>query len=483
MAGAGSPGAGSRWRVFVSHTSELRNFPAGAKSYIAEAERAISAAGHVVVDMADFPATDQPAADLCADRVRGCDVYVGVLGTRYGSPVRDKSEVSYTELEFDAATAAGLPRLVFVLDTDAADVGIPLAQLIDHAFGARQEAFRRRVQASGLVTQSFASPDQLGRVVERSLRELAAAHRDAGPLPPDSVLRVWNVPARNPGFTGRDELLAAVRERLLAGDTAVVQALQGMGGVGKTQLAIEYAHRFAELRPGLVGQCRAGRADRRPVRRPGAALGCVQPGAGTEAVRAAVLAELRQRGRWLLVFDNAEDPADLRLAAGRERARADHLPERGWAESPRRSRSTCWPGPNRSRSLQRRVPRLVRGRCGPARRPARRPAAGDRPGGRLHGRHRHTAGQYLDLLQTRAGQLLDQGAPGLLPAVAGGRHPADRDRLDDQDPAAAELASLCAFLAPEPIPEDLFTGAAGDCPASSPPGLPTRWPGGRPWPS
>ena len=124
-------------------------------------------------------------------------------------------------------------------------MGIPLAQLIDHAFGARQEAFRRRVQASGLVTQSFASPDELGRLVERSLRELAAARRDAGPLPPDSVLRVWNIPARNPGFTGRDGLLAAVRERLLAGDAAVVQALQGMGGVGKTQLAIEYAHRFA----------------------------------------------------------------------------------------------------------------------------------------------------------------------------------------------------------------------------------------------
>jgi hypothetical protein len=109
-----------------------------------------------------------------------------------------------------------------------------VAQLTDHAFGARQEAFRSRVQASGLVIQSFASPDELGRVVERSLRELAAARQDAGPLPPDSVLRMWNVPPRNPGFTGRESLLAAVRDRLLAGDMAVAQALQGMGGVGKT---------------------------------------------------------------------------------------------------------------------------------------------------------------------------------------------------------------------------------------------------------
>src|SRR5260370_753111 len=67
----------------------------------------------------------------------------------------------------------------------------------------------------------------------------------AGPRPPGSVPRVWNIPARNPGFTGRDGLLEAVRERLLAGDRAVVQALHGMGGVGKTQLAAEYAYRFA----------------------------------------------------------------------------------------------------------------------------------------------------------------------------------------------------------------------------------------------
>ena len=66
------------WRVFVSHTAELR-------PYLTAVERAISAAGHVVVEMAGFPASADTSADLCAARVRECDVYLGVLGTRYGS--------------------------------------------------------------------------------------------------------------------------------------------------------------------------------------------------------------------------------------------------------------------------------------------------------------------------------------------------------------------------------------------------------------
>jgi hypothetical protein len=75
--------------------------------------------------------------------MRNCRVYIGVLGTRYGSPVKDRPELSYTELEFETATEAGLHRLMFMLDTGAEDVGIPPTRLIDLAFGARQEEFRR----------------------------------------------------------------------------------------------------------------------------------------------------------------------------------------------------------------------------------------------------------------------------------------------------------------------------------------------------
>src|SRR4051794_4323296 len=64
-----------------------------------------------------------------------------------------------------------------------------------------------------------------------------------GPAPPDkpgfagSVPGVWRVPPRNPRFTGRDGMLTELRRRLRAGEaTLVVQALYGLGGVGKTQL-------------------------------------------------------------------------------------------------------------------------------------------------------------------------------------------------------------------------------------------------------
>ena len=246
MAGLAGSGNDARWRVFISHTSELREFPKET-SYVAAVERAVAAAGHVIVDMREFPAADQAPAELCAERVRGCDVYVGILGTRYGSPVRGRPEVSYTELEFDTATGADKDRLVFLLDTEADDVGIPLSRSTDREFGDRQDAFRRRVQDSKLVTQSFASPDGLQLLVERSLRDLAGTRARIGsgiqreqipaePQPVRALKFVNPPPATAPAWFQDRQVETGLLARYVTDQGIRLATVTGRGGIGKTAM-------------------------------------------------------------------------------------------------------------------------------------------------------------------------------------------------------------------------------------------------------
>jgi tetratricopeptide (TPR) repeat protein len=125
---------------------------------------------------------------------------------------------------------------------------------------------------------------------------------------------ITNLPARNPNFSGRDDLLEELHADLQAGSAAAVVptgAVHGLGGVGKTELALEYAHRFAsdyDIVWWIAAELpTSATADLATLAQE---LG-IEQAADQDEMVAMLFKELRGRLRWLLVYDNAERPERL----------------------------------------------------------------------------------------------------------------------------------------------------------------------------
>ena len=119
---------------------------------------------------------------------------------------------------------------------------------------------------------------------------------------------------RNPHFTGRDELLSLLNERLR--DTSAKKynhrvAIYGMGGVGKTQLAIEYVHRNETKYDSIFWISSADQAALlsgfQEIARITGCVPNVDANSKPAEVAKAVLMWLPKHDGWLLVMDNMDE--------------------------------------------------------------------------------------------------------------------------------------------------------------------------------
>ncbi|MGW5585921.1 FxSxx-COOH system tetratricopeptide repeat protein [Streptomyces sp. NPDC003857] len=286
----------------------------------------------------------------------------------------------------------------------------------------------------------------------------------AGPRFPGNTPAHWNAPLRNSTFTGRNLILDRVRDDLAGSMSGVVpqpQALFGLGGVGKTQVAIEYVHRFMADYD-LVWWTSAEHEDNvvASLAELGARIGA--PGGEDMTLASQEAVQMLARGlptkRWILVFDNADDPAWL----------TRYFPQGGGGHILVTSRNQAWAQQGTSVPIEvflreESVEHLTRRASGLTTTEADQVAnaVGDLPLAveQTAAWLAETATPIEDYLQQLAEQTTD---------VLALNQPADYShsvaatwnisiaRLAERSPASVRLLQLCAFLAPEPISSHLL---------------------------
>ncbi|WP_062433989.1 FxSxx-COOH system tetratricopeptide repeat protein [Herbidospora daliensis] len=274
---------------------------------------------------------------------------------------------------------------------------------------------------------------------------------------------IWGkVPQRNKNFTGREDLLGRLRDEIRSESPTVLYTLQGWGGVGKTVLAIEYAWRYGgdyDLvwwvpadQPVLIRSTLAALAPE---------LGLPPASAtGIDEAAASVLKALRRGdpvANWLIIFDNAEKPADL----------ADVIPN-GGGHVLITSRNQDWQTLaemvtvevfDRAESIAFLKKRVKGVQEEDTKRLAEQ--LGDLPlaleqAGALLAQTGMGVDEYLELLDKQTMRILDEGKPVEYPASMTASWSLSVAKLEDSMPAAVELLRACAFFGPEPIPRSLL---------------------------
>jgi tetratricopeptide (TPR) repeat protein len=288
----------------------------------------------------------------------------------------------------------------------------------------------------------------------------AGAHGTGRLVPsfPGALPSVWNVPQRNPNFTGRTDSLNRMREAMRS--TLTVHSLRGMGGVGKTQLAIEYVHRFASDFD-VVWWIPADKPELIPQRLAelGTALGVTGRRAAQVSMVATVLEALRSRQRWLLVFDNANDP----------RALHPFLPSgQGHILITTRNTGFSVLGAvldvdvlDRAESVALLRHRLPTATAEQAETLAELlgdlPLAIEQASAYLEAATGLSVDDYVIVFRNRAAEVIGRGQVIDRQETLTTLWDLSLTALGNQNTAAVQLLDLLAWMAPEPVPPDLFT--------------------------
>lgn len=274
---------------------------------------------------------------------------------------------------------------------------------------------------------------------------------------PGSIPDVWSMPPRNPDFTGRGASLEQLRDNLVGGGKAILvaQALYGLGGVGKTQVALEYAYRFMADYD-LIWWVPAERADQivSSLAELAGRLGISVGDNVTEAARTALesLRRGRSHPRWLLIFDNAEDPKELEpfMPAGGGHVLITSR-NQTWSYIAEPLEVDVFQREESVAHLLLHVPEL-------SRTAADRVAAalGDLPlaieqAGAWLEQTGMQAEDYLEQLRSQATHVLALGEVANYPQSVITAWNMSIERLRGRSPAAARLLQLCAFFSPGPI--------------------------------
>ncbi len=283
--------------------------------------------------------------------------------------------------------------------------------------------------------------------------------------------KVWRIPpGRNPSFTGRERELARITECFASTRPPAVVALHGLGGVGKTQLALEWVHRASETTYQVAAWLRAEDPDTLAAdfAELASALGLPEAKNPDQRDRIeAVRTWLRDERDWLLVFDNATSPEAIR----------PYLPRSAAGHVLVTSRNQAWRGLastvpvealvraeavefllRRTGEQDERTASLLAAELG------RLPLALEEAAAYMDATGRSMA-SYLELFRCHHRALLSESNPPPdYPTTLLGAWEISFKRLEEEEPGANALLKLSAFLAPDDIPLKLLRVDPGSLP-------------------